>query len=141
MSSEYFVVLGSRGFRLFADEFRGEPKIHIRKQFKDQQTGRVFPIEQEILLSLQEWEQLLVNQGQIRAELDRLSHLASQKKKENRHNTVVTKNEQKRCYPYPRKAQICASQRQGRRPTEQQIIQHYRENKDKTTYDVPQVFF
>ena len=137
MSSEYSVILGSRGFRLYADEFRGEPKIHIRKQFQDQQTGRVFPVEQEITLSLQEWEKLLVNEGQIRAELERLSHLASQKKK---HNTVVTINEQKRCYPYPRKAQICASQHQGRRRPTEQPIEHHRENRDKTTYDVPQVF-
>ena len=56
MSSENPIILGQRGFQLFVNEFKGEPKIHRRKQFEDPVSG--YPTKFGVTLSLQEWEDI-----------------------------------------------------------------------------------
>lgn len=142
MSTEYPVILGSRGFRLYANEFQGVPKIHIRKQFKDFQTGQVFPTKHGITLSLEEWSELLANQSQISAELGCLAQKASQKQKEKK---MFNKNATRKFTPYPKKGETSTSYQQRRSfPNQEQQNQCYRENREtkmNTPYEVPQAFW
>lgn len=70
------MVLGTRGFQAFVNEFRGEPKIHIRKQFTDPVTGEKFHTKNGITLSLKEWEDLQANIHSINMQLGLLERKA-----------------------------------------------------------------
>lgn len=125
MSSEHPVVLGSRGFHLFVNEFKGVPKVHIRKQFRDQQTGTVYPTKQGITLSLEEWGQLLENRNEIQGELGRMQYRYNQAKMAN--------SSQNRYQPYPRvqerqRHQNYYQERRQEQPQHHSISQERRED-------------
>ena len=78
MSSQKPIVLENRGFRVFANEFKGDLKIHIRKQLEDPVSGKTFPTKCGITLSLEEWEGLQSNAGAVNAELYILAKQATE---------------------------------------------------------------
>jgi len=50
--------LGERGYHLFANEYKGEPKVHIRKIYQDPIDGRSIITRFGITLSIDEWNDL-----------------------------------------------------------------------------------
>ena len=103
MSSSKPVVLGRRGFQAFVNEFRGEPKIHIRKQYSDPVTGQTFPTKCGITLSLEEWNELLSNSNIITEQLHILGRKAEAQNRRNSRDyqyQYSARNESKRYHPY-----------------------------------------
>ena len=58
MSQEMPVKLGQRGFHLFVNEFRGEPKVHIRKIYEEPVEGKAIVTKYGVTLTLDEWDDL-----------------------------------------------------------------------------------
>lgn len=78
MSSENPIKIGRRGFSLFVNEYKGEPKIHIRKIYQDSVSGERFPTKCWITLSLQEWSELFSSTNAVEDELRRLAQWAGE---------------------------------------------------------------
>jgi len=58
MSMQQQFKLGERGYHLFANEYNGEPKVHIRKIYQDPCDGRSIITRYGITLSVDEWNDL-----------------------------------------------------------------------------------
>jgi len=58
MSMQQQFKLGERGYHLFANEYNGEPKVHIRKIYQDPSDGRSIITRYGITLSVDEWNDL-----------------------------------------------------------------------------------
>ena len=74
------VKLGERGFHLFANEYNGEPKIHIRKLYQDPVDGKIVFTKFGVTLNVNEWNCLKEGINAAEIQLIQLSQHASKRK-------------------------------------------------------------
>ena len=78
--SSAHVKLGERGFHLFANEYNGEPKIHIRKLYEDPVDGKITFTKFGVTLNTNEWNNLKDGINTIDIQLMQLSQQTSKRK-------------------------------------------------------------